>query len=106
MTGHTPGPWKVEEQDGAHIILMGTALTSRAQHEVQHSIVYDHGLFPGDDETPESDQWVEAEANARLIAAAPDLYASLKAMLDADYVGYQGIDTAIAAIAKAEGRDQ
>ena len=42
-------------------------------------------------------------ANARLIAAAPDLLAALKAMLNPDAEG--DIDQAMAAIRKAEGRD-
>lgn len=51
----------------------------------------------------------EAEANARLIAAAPDLLAACKALLDVSLQGgaqarYQARADAIEAIAKAEGR--
>ena len=43
----------------------------------------------------------EGESNARLFAAAPDLLAALKAMLDEDDGGYSA-DQARAAIAKAQ----
>lgn len=50
----------------------------------------------------------EAQANARLIAAAPELYAALRAMVDwwnEDGGSMDGcIRTAEAALAKAEGR--
>jgi hypothetical protein len=47
-----------------------------------------------------------SEANAHLIAASPDLLESLKMMLEGGLEGPtpQAIDTALAAIAKAEGR--
>lgn len=80
QVAHTPGPWRVEEFEEGHIILMGTALTRRANHEVQHSIFYEHGLFRGDDEVAQSPQWAEAEANARLIASAPDMDAAGKTL--------------------------
>ena len=44
-----------------------------------------------------------SEANARLIAAAPELLGALKMMLEGPTS--QAIETALATIAKAEGRD-
>jgi hypothetical protein len=91
---HTPGPWTAI---GAFI-------------ENRHSGIAvcktmcrlnDEGHFPVES---------EADANARLIAAAPDLLESLKAMLD-DFCGYdmdkfdkELAAKAEAAIAKAEGK--
>lgn len=56
----------------------------------------------------------EAEANARLIAAAPDLYEASKALVASTYApdgmrlapARSDVDAIEAAIAKAEGRDQ
>ena len=48
-----------------------------------------------------------SEANAQLIAAAPELLGALKMMLEGGLEGptSQAIETALATIAKAEGRD-
>src|ERR1043165_358061 len=77
-SAHTPGPWQLEYDAGEHIIRMGSAITNRSQHQVQHIITYDHGLFADHDSTDaEVAQFVEADANARLIAAAPEMYEAL-----------------------------
>lgn len=57
---------------------------------------------------PDVDLIAERDANARLIAAAPELLAALKAALDesgcdGDLCMYQWHDAARAAIKKAEG---
>lgn len=85
-TTHTPGPWTVrlsELFDGHYIV-----------SEVE-------------DRSPDED---EDYANARLIAAAPDLLAAAKFAADAldDHVGdavRRSVYTLLDAIAKAEGRD-
>ena len=48
--------------------------------------------------------WSDSAASARLISAAPDLLAALKIMLEGGLEGPtpQAIETALAAIAKAE----
>ena len=107
MSGHTPGPWKVrigqknnEKADGVFACIEG-----------------------GPDEFVLCDVWadvdeLEAEApfNARLIAAAPDLLAACKRIIDAidpqrdEFVteaafveACEAIDAADLAIEKAEG---
>lgn len=83
MMSHSPAPWSV---DGVEVF----------DAENMH-VVWEMG---GRD---------NAEANARLIAAAPDLLASLKLLVEgvdeywmAQHPGV--VDAADAAIAKAEGR--
>jgi hypothetical protein len=77
----TPGPWEAcyDEDDGRHIISMADAITSPGNHLSHHRIEYDHGLYEDEDApgTPGHDQFLQAEANADLIAAAPDLYEAL-----------------------------
>ena len=82
-TNHTPGPWKHDENWG---------LIKYGKTEIC-------ALHSGN------------EANAHLIAAAPDLLSALRFLL-ADYIAINGekltessvpIDMAMAAIAKAEG---
>ena len=86
---HTPGPWtyddrwsQVLDQSGRRILLTGVALTT--------------GNHPSK---------TEAEANDRLIAAAPDLLAELKSLVSAleNVVAPIVLVGAKAAIAKAEG---
>jgi len=92
MADHTPGPWEaakiyVNKSDGSSDTHIATAAT----HDVSE---------------------VEACANARLIAAAPELLAAAKAFAenavetaDGNIVfGYRVLDRLRAAIAKAEGR--
>lgn len=95
---HTLGPWKVyRSPDGSTIIGIG----------VNRPDDPDHGAGITD---PRFGLWgsgTEREANARLIAAAPDLLAALKTLCAA-YEACNGEDhpaykQARAAIAKAEG---
>jgi len=81
---HTPGPWSIRQES---VWSVGT------DHEMT-ALVY------GCTDT-------EEEANARLIAAAPDLLEALKILAkQAESHGAEGVywDKARAAIAKAEGR--
>ena len=94
----TPGPWHLHQQgsmracDGRHDTLDGCRTIAEAE------II---GV-----------ERAEAEANARLIAAAPDLYAALKALLewvggDAEYTDMdlsKRCSMAKLALAKAEGK--
>ena len=87
-TKHTPGPWWVGDVDDFDGI----------------AILYDEERVPVAN-VPEGYSDRNAQANADLIAAAPDLLAALKPF--AEHPNDWTVDTvgaAIAAIVKAEGR--
>ena len=87
---HTPGPWEVVALNGfgPFAIRMGTPKGTG------HPTHYGVGQ-------------IGTEANARLIAAAPELLAGLKALISElpNYMAKsKAVSEASAAIAKAEGR--
>ena len=90
---HTPGPWiTYETPHGDCIIGIGPDLEPFCDHSVAE--VY---LDISTDETLD-----EAEANARLIAAAPELLAALVEIVSRNEVqSWFNLDQARAAIAKA-----
>jgi hypothetical protein len=110
MNAHTPGPWMVGE------LHSGSALVDIKAR----GLVVTRTLVLSAD--PDCDPLIEAEANARLIAAAPDLLAALKGLLeeagslaslvdqefnvgdDPSNADGDAFKCAEAAIAKAEGR--
>lgn len=75
---HTPGPWLIDKQRGNEIAILGPA--KGATHHGQRDLweVASVDLFIG----LESFETSEILANARLIAAAPDLLAALKSVRD------------------------
>lgn len=92
-TSHTPGPWTTRPIYGS--------LPAQA-----------HALFWQDGQRSRrlDDGGVFRAGDARLIAAAPDLLAALRAMVydtpsPATKKGSAALDAALAAIAKAEGRE-
>ena len=89
-TQHTPGPWKARSSD------MNPARVWITQDAP-----------PNIKATPLIAQCAEgnpqAEANARLIAAAPDLMAALEHLMRYDFGDSAGAKEARAAIAKAKG---
>ncbi len=102
-TKHTPGPWEVEELkrhfDQEYLSLHNNFILIGNEN---NSIAYIPAIHP------------EAEANAHLIAAAPEMYEALKRLLaahDADVKhgslialgNSAAADQARAAIAKAQG---
>ena len=93
MAKHTPGPWVTSATDD-------TVVIDATGREV--------AAIDGDYNDP--DTWPQMEANARLIAAAPEMLRALKELYSiAVSEGVVGDDTtlpmAAAAIAKAEGRN-
>lgn len=89
MSGHTPGPWEIFPSSTGFIISKPNEI----------AIAGIPNLF---EDHP-------AEANARLIAAAPDLIAALERMVrqhGSSFISYSGdhpVAVARAAIAKATG---
>lgn len=89
-TNHTPGPWYQSERNGQYIVAKDIGDRS---HDIAHPCWWSE----------------ETCANARLIAAAPDLLAALKNLVEAvefTPLGVRGIKAcqqARAAIAKARG---
>ena len=93
---HTPGPWTIEEygDDDSPALVIHKDSESRVCFMAT----------PGSHGDPSA-----IEADARLIAAAPDLLAALRAMTDRwepDCSGQDRVmwENACSAIAKAEGR--
>jgi hypothetical protein len=80
VSGHTPGPWRVE--------IEGTE-SAKWPHIVNFD---DYEVAQVSDDVTEGDESApnraQAEANARLIAAAPEMYELLK---EIDRCGYLGI---------------
>jgi hypothetical protein len=112
MSKHTPGPWWLSPARNALGVVLGGP--ARPMHH--------GGTTVGQIASACSQEWMEPgelEANAALIAAAPDLLEALKAFTDAqeskrDAIGNAAIAAAIgdlvlaeekarSAIAKAEG---
>lgn len=97
MAEHTRGPWRVTGADGgmlSHMVLGPIG-----------EIIARYSPWSGDPKQAE-----EGQANARLIAAAPDLLAACKAVEKQMKNGYinpdQCLDWLAAAIAKARGGEE
>lgn len=88
MSEHTPGPWKLETvktQVGiCHRI--GPFPPARPRDEPSHACIYVDGRYKPEDDPV-------SLANARLIAAAPDLLAACEALLDALQTGLLAYNT-------------
>ena len=103
-TKHTPGPWSVREEPH-DCFVEGVAYEGHPYFQMCHRV-----QILSDEDYP------TRLADARLIAAAPDLLSALKGIVreiraysspecdDADSLGYAELKAADAAIAKAEGR--
>jgi len=101
MSGHTPGPWYVAQNDEMfHII-------GPAKNCNRNGIENEWDVALVEDDFTDARPREERAANARLIAAAPDLLAALKSMVACvEIIGSPvgDMDNARAVIAKAEGR--
>ena len=91
MSGHTPGPWNVVDTHNQ------TQVSTKRDNGTVKGIA---DIFDSRDGTPE---W---QANARLIAAAPDLLEALKVMTDVaeKAIIASGTDAKFAAIRVAAAR--
>lgn len=80
QAGHTPGPWTLlpEEADKDYLRIRGTRLGGRYKVANVHHIRYEgvHAVVRERDDA-------ESMANARLIAAAPELLEALKGLDEA-----------------------
>ena len=87
---HTPGPWRMTPLSNRMIDVL---------HDVQTPGAITHALC----RVQARDSWIaEAEANARLIAAAPDLLAACMSIVKSQPgTSSRQFDAARAAIAKA-----
>lgn len=96
---HTPGPWAYQIEENAHDDMRHGVIAKC--NDLWIAACYRSGTTPDNDKSPKAD--AEAEANARLIAATPDLLEALQAVA----VGYRDHDIWLgqvrAAIAKATG---
>lgn len=101
---HTPGPWRVEGdalRGWEHRVTAAT-FDNRDMRLTVADIPNAYNLAKLDP---------EVEANARLIAAAPDLLEACRVLTNTDAGDAmtrlaRGLELARAAIAKAEGRDE
>lgn len=122
VAAHTPGPWEVrfveDDWESKLVILMADARSTYPGYYTNAEVVdYDHGV-----ET-DSEGFAQVKANARLIAAAPDLLDALRDLKEvvgdvlipalqkhrgevwlADEIRFAAVTERVdAAIAKAEG---
>ena len=98
QAAHTPGPWEVyEQEDGSDSI----RTIKNEINQPRYVVIPDQGICGKD--------VGQAEANARLIAAAPDLLEAVKRLIKDLEPAYMpgsipgSIEAGCAAIAKAEG---
>jgi hypothetical protein len=93
MVKHTPGPWHVEENRAYHTSFL---IYSQAGNQLAQCFNWQNKSFD-----------IAADANARLIAAAPELLEALEWVLNSYEHEYQtklpAFIAARAAIAKATG---
>ena len=118
-TKHTPGPWTVEHDGAGYPMIAGSEATDwgteARYHWIANVLAVPEALHKGG-KIRLTGMLMETEANARLIAAAPELLEALREfvslMPSAEGLGghapigaFQIVaDLARAAIAKAEGR--
>lgn len=96
---HTPGKWSVYCDPHDEDAPRGFEFTI---HSDTYGCV---GYWTGHKQNHKDERWYLTEADARLIAAAPDLLASLEmALVWLDYEGKYDVQGIRSAIAKARGQ--
>lgn len=94
MNKHTPGPWFLAEKvEGKHTVTNLRRIRSEREGMEHGAVCEVYGITDGS----------EAHANARLIAAAPDLLESLAFVIRGVPDTWEGVQKARAAIEKATG---
>ncbi len=83
MSKHTPAPWSVQKSEDC----MGRKLDDMVRWVITAD---DHGLWISTGPTWDPEHAEESEANARLIAAAPEMLAALNAAVKA--IEHGGLD--------------
>ena len=124
MSKHTPGPWFLSEKDMSlsedDVMSIGVMTKTGADDDESTCVTsvsafgvasYEEGGVTYYGATaPDAASLAVAHANARLIAAAPDLLEALRALVEAvednDQDSLRELIAAHAAIAKAEGAQQ
>ena len=107
MSAHTPGPWLIVQDDD----FAGLSIRSGNERDASHiSYLQICADINGLRKKSEKYADTEAQANARLIAAAPDMYAVLRELSEcsqywSEYDVPLGIhDRIAAALAKADSQ--
>ena len=96
MSKHTPGPWFLGEKvQGKHTVTDLRRIRSEREGMEHGAVCEVYGIADGS----------EAHANARLIAAAPDLLEALAFVIRGVPDTWEGVQKARASIAKATGGD-
>jgi len=106
MTKHTEGPWLIRESRGDS---RGNATDSCRQWVIDTDFKPFVALLEEWKTAGNPDAWEEGRANARLIAAAPELYEALAAchdllLMNPRYENGRAMRMAAAALDKAEGK--
>lgn len=106
MSGHTPGPWRLSHSGYANAPFAILSSVREPQWKSKHPYIACDVI--GEVFQDESPKHKEQEANARLIAAAPELLAALRKLkalaVEKGLWEFGEVYAAEKAIAKAEGR--
>jgi hypothetical protein len=103
-TTHTPGPWEVKPEEVGRQYIRVRATVAGSRFKIANVLcpAYGDGYTPPD-KTVEADQR-ETRANARLIAAAPELLEALRrCKFDSLNMSFADLEFCRAAIAAATG---
>jgi len=102
----TPGPWEVDSPSGCDVVSRAPNLNPKRTHG--YGCGNDFVASLNDGEYHEYYDGAEQIANARLISAAPDLFAALEGLLnitgDMHNADFDEFNAAEAALAKARGQ--